>query len=152
MASRSGTPPALPADRLIGLAAAAAVWGGWVDPGKFTGFGMVQPLPGLVDEFWINTAIVLPVGIEAHGGHALRTWWSSAALSARAPSYAGRSALVSPVAELGLATLTSGTLSDCPARSNPLSTTGERPGLRRDTGPVHDIRPRFREAEGLVAA
>lgn len=78
---------------LIGLAAAVAVWGGWVDLGELTGFGMVQPLPGLVDEFWINTAIVLPVGIEAYGGYALRAWLSSAALSARTRSYAGWSAL-----------------------------------------------------------
>jgi hypothetical protein len=48
-----------------------------------------------VDEFWINTAIVLPVGIEAYGGYALRTWLSSAALSGRTRSYAGWSALVS---------------------------------------------------------
>ena len=51
----------------IGLAAAVAVWGGWVDLGRFTGFGMVQPLPGLVDSLRINTAIVLPIGIEAYG-------------------------------------------------------------------------------------
>lgn len=81
----------------IGLAAAVAVWGGWVDLGRFTGFGMVQPLPGLVDGLRINTAIVLPIGIEAYGGYALRTWLSSAALSARTRSYAGWSALVSLV-------------------------------------------------------
>lgn len=91
-----GLPRAWPLG-LIGLAAAVAVWGGWVDLGQFTGFGMVQPLPGLVDGFWINTAIVLPVGIEAYGGYALRTWLSSAALSARTRSYAGWSALASLV-------------------------------------------------------
>jgi hypothetical protein len=80
---------------LIGVAAAVAVWGGWVDLGRFTGFGMVQPLPGLVDELSINTAIVLPIGIEAYGGYALRTWLSSAALSARTRAYAGWSALAS---------------------------------------------------------
>lgn len=80
---------------LIGLAAAVAVWGGWVDLGRLTGFGMVQPLPGLVDGLWINSAIVLPIGIEAYGGYALRTWLSSAALSDRTRRYARWSALAS---------------------------------------------------------
>jgi hypothetical protein len=80
---------------LIAVAAAVAVWGGWVDIGKLTGFGMVQPLPGLVDSLWINTAIVLPIGIEAYGGYALRTWLSSAALSKRTRSYARWSAWLS---------------------------------------------------------
>ena len=52
---------------------------------------MVQPLPGVVDGLWINTAIVLPIGIEAYGGYALRTWLSSAALSSEpAATPAGR--------------------------------------------------------------
>lgn len=86
---------------LIGLAAAVAVWGGWVDLGRLTGFGMVQPLPGLVDGLRINTAIVLPIGIEAYGGYALRTWLSSAALSAKTRRYAGWSALASLVVGAG---------------------------------------------------
>ena len=94
---RGSDPPRAWPLGLIGLAAAVAVWGGWVDLGQFTGFGMVQPLPGLVDGLWINTAIVLPVGIEAYGGYALRTWLSSAALSARTRTYAGWSALASLV-------------------------------------------------------
>ncbi|OLF13483.1 hypothetical protein [Actinophytocola xanthii] len=89
------SPPSAWPLAFIGLAAAVAVWGGWVDLGRFTGFGLVQPLPGLVDDFRINTAIVLPIGIEAYGGYALRTWLSSAALSARTRSYARWSALVS---------------------------------------------------------
>jgi hypothetical protein len=91
-----GPPSAWPLG-LIGIAAAVAVWGGWVDLGRLTGFGMVQPLPGLVDDLSINTAIVLPIGIEAYGGYALRAWLSSAALSARTRSYAGWSALASLV-------------------------------------------------------
>lgn len=86
---------------LIGLAAAVAVWGGWVDLGRLTGFGMVQPLPGLVDGLRINTAIVLPIGIEAYGGYALRTWLSSATLSAKTRRYAGWSALASLVVGAG---------------------------------------------------
>lgn len=86
---------------LIGLAAAVAVWGGWVELGELTGFGMVQPLPGLVDSVRINTAIVLPIGIEAYGGYALRTWLSAATLSARTRRYARWSALVSLVVGAG---------------------------------------------------
>lgn len=86
---------------LIGLAAAVAVWGGWVDLGRATGFGMVQPLPGLVDGLWINTAIVLPIGIEAYGGYALRTWLSAAVLSERTRRYAFWSALASLVVGAG---------------------------------------------------
>ena len=86
---------------LIGVAAAVAVWSGWVDLGRMTGFGLVQPLPGLVDNFWINTAIVLPIGIEAYGGYALRTWLSSAVLSIRTRTYARWSALTSLVVGAG---------------------------------------------------
>jgi hypothetical protein len=82
---------------LIAIAAAIAVWGGWVELGKLTGFGLVQPLPGLADGVWINTAIVLPIGIEAYGGYALRTWLSSADLSARTRRFARWSAVASLV-------------------------------------------------------
>jgi hypothetical protein len=86
---------------LIGLAAAVAVWGGWVELGQLTGFGMVQPLPGLFDELRINTAIVLPLGIEAYGGYALRTQLSSAVLSDRTRSFACWSAIAGLVVGAG---------------------------------------------------
>jgi hypothetical protein len=86
---------------LIGVAAAVAVWGGWVELGRYTGFGMVQPLPGVVDSLWINTAIVLPIGIEAYGGYAIRTWLSSSTLSKRTRRYARWSALASLVVGAG---------------------------------------------------
>lgn len=86
---------------LIGLAAAVAVWGGWVELGQLTGFGLVRPLPGVWDALEINTAIVLPLGMEAYGGYALRTWLSSAELSARTRRYARWSALASLVVGAG---------------------------------------------------
>lgn len=86
---------------VIGLAAAVAVWGGWVELGRFTGFGVVQPLPGIWDDLRINTAVVLPLGIEAYGGYALRTWLSSAALTARTRSFARWSAIASLVVGAG---------------------------------------------------
>ena len=48
-----------------------------------TGFGLVRPLPGLSDSLRINTAITLPVGVEAYGAYALGTWLSSGTLTSR---------------------------------------------------------------------
>ncbi len=59
---------------LIALPAAVAVWSGWVGLGTLCGFGIVHPLPGIVDQFTINTAITLPVGVEAYGAYALGAW------------------------------------------------------------------------------
>jgi hypothetical protein len=59
---------------LVASPAAVAVWSGWVGLGTLCGFGMVHPLPGIADGFQINTAITLPVGVEAYGAYALRAW------------------------------------------------------------------------------
>ncbi len=59
---------------LIASPAAVAVWSGWVGLGGLCGFGVVHPLPGIVDSFTINTAVTLPVGVEAYGAYALRAW------------------------------------------------------------------------------
>ena len=45
---------------------------GW--PRWLCGFGIVHPLPGIADGFQINTAITLPVGVEAYGAYAVRAW------------------------------------------------------------------------------
>jgi hypothetical protein len=77
---------------LIASPAAVAIWSGWVQLGELCGFGLVTPLPGILPGFHLNTAITLPVGIEAYGAYAL-----GAALSAgtpeRARGFAWRSAL-----------------------------------------------------------
>lgn len=80
---------------LIGLAGSIAVWSGWVSIGRLTGFGVVQPLPGIADGVTLNTAVLLPVGIEAYGGYALRVWLSAAALSDKTIAFAKWSSLVS---------------------------------------------------------
>jgi hypothetical protein len=59
---------------LIALPAAVAVWSGWVGLGTLCGFGIVHPLPGIWDSFQLNTAITLPVGVEAYGAYALAAW------------------------------------------------------------------------------
>lgn len=59
---------------LIALPAAVAVWSGWVGLGTMCGFGIVHPLPGIWDSFKLNTAITLPIGVEAYGAYALAAW------------------------------------------------------------------------------
>ena len=85
-----GVPPlaAVP-DR---LPAAVAIWSGWVGLGGLCGFGPIHPLPGIADGFTINTAITLPVGVEAYGAYALRAWLTAGAPE-RAQSFARKSAI-----------------------------------------------------------
>jgi hypothetical protein len=62
----------------IAAPAAVAIWSGWVGLGGLCGFGPIHPLPGIADSFTINTAITLPVGVEAYGAYALRVWLTAA--------------------------------------------------------------------------
>jgi hypothetical protein len=82
---------------LIAAPAAVAVWSGWVGLGTLCGFGIVHPLPGIADGFQINTAITLPVGVEAYGAYALGAW-----LTSGAPDVARRFARRSALGALGL--------------------------------------------------
>ncbi|GGS88650.1 hypothetical protein ACFFV7_50855 [Nonomuraea spiralis] len=59
---------------LLALPAGVATWSGWVGLGERTGFGVVKPLPGLLDTFEINTAITLPIGVETYAAYALGAW------------------------------------------------------------------------------
>jgi hypothetical protein len=59
---------------LIAAPAAVAVWSGWVGLGLLCGFGPIHPLPGIVSGFTVNTAITLPVGVEAYGAYAMGAW------------------------------------------------------------------------------
>jgi hypothetical protein len=74
--SRQGT--ARPVRRwplvLIAAPAAVAVWSGWVGLGTLCGFGIVHPLPGIASGFELNTAITLPIGVEAYGAYAMGAW------------------------------------------------------------------------------
>jgi hypothetical protein len=58
---------------LIAAPAAVAIWSGWVGLGELCGFGPVRVLPGISD-LTINTAITLPVGVEAYAAYALGAW------------------------------------------------------------------------------
>jgi hypothetical protein len=77
---------------LIASPAAVAVWSGWVGLGTLCGFGVIHPLPGIWDALRLNTAITLPVGVEAYGAYALGAWLT-AGTPERARDFARRSAI-----------------------------------------------------------
>ncbi len=76
---------------LIAAPAAVAVWSGWVGLGALCGFGPVRLLPG-ISGLTINTAITLPVGVEAYGAYALGAWLNPSTRPG-ARKFARRSAL-----------------------------------------------------------
>jgi hypothetical protein len=80
---------------VIALGAGVSVWGGWVGLGQMTGFGDIQLLPGLADDVRLNSAIVLPISVEAYGAYAVGCWLASGMYSARTTRFAGWSALIS---------------------------------------------------------
>lgn len=80
---------------LLALGAFVSVWSGWVGLGELTGFGIVHPLPGIWDSARLNTAITLPLGVEAYAAYALYVW-----LSGRVPDRARRFARWSAIASL----------------------------------------------------
>ncbi|MGW1346525.1 hypothetical protein ACWCOV_36095 [Kribbella sp. NPDC002412] len=57
-------------------------------------------LPGIADDFTINSAITLPIGVETYAAFALRVW-----LSGRVPARARRFAKASALASLALGAL-----------------------------------------------
>jgi hypothetical protein len=77
---------------LIAAPAAVAVWSGWVGLGSLCGFGVIHPLPGIWDGLRLNTAITLPVGVEAYGAYALGAWLAPGAPEP-ARAFARRSAI-----------------------------------------------------------
>jgi hypothetical protein len=59
-----------------------------------TGFGEVRPLPGIWGSLHLNTAVTLPVGVEAYAAYALRAWLSASnKVSARTRRFARWSAI-----------------------------------------------------------
>jgi hypothetical protein len=94
--ARSGKGPTVRSWPLLVLAlpATVAVWSGWVGIGQMTGFGQVHPLPGIWDSFHLDSAVTLPVGVEAYAAYALRAWLSaSATVSGRTRKFARWSAV-----------------------------------------------------------
>lgn len=81
----------------IGLAAAVAIWGGWVRLGELTGFGPINLLPGVGGGFTVNTAVVLPLSVEFYSAYALRVLLASDRLCDPTRRFARRSFLASLV-------------------------------------------------------
>ncbi len=79
---------------VLAAPAAVAVWSGWVGIGQMTGFGEIHPLPGIWDSLQLDTAVTLPIGVEAYAAFALRVWLtSSPVISDRTRQFARRSAI-----------------------------------------------------------
>ena len=61
---------------ILCLPAFVAIWAGWVEMGRLTGFGEVALLPGIADSVVLDTAITLPIGVETYAAYALWVWLS----------------------------------------------------------------------------
>lgn len=85
---------------IIGLGAFVGIWAGWVELGKLTGFGVVHPLPGIADDFSLNTAITLPLGMEAYAAYALKAWMTSG-IPAKARKFAKWSTIIALLVGMG---------------------------------------------------
>ena len=77
---------------LIAAPAAVAIWSGWVSLGALCGCGTIRPLPGILP-WHLDTAITLPVGVEAYGAFALGAWLAPGGVPATARTFARRSAV-----------------------------------------------------------
>jgi hypothetical protein len=103
---------------LLALPAFVAIWGGWVGLGEMTGFGPVNLLPGIGSGLTINTAITLPIGVEAYAAYALRVWLSGIAPTPLARRFAMWSALGSlllgMVGQVGFHLMTAAGLTEAP--------------------------------------
>jgi len=81
---------------VLAVPAAAEVWSGWVGIAQKTGFGLVSPLPGIWPSVHLDTAMTLPVGVEAYAAYALRAWLArEQAISGRTRRFAKWSAIFS---------------------------------------------------------
>jgi hypothetical protein len=86
----------------LALPAAVTIWSGWVGIGQMTGFGEVRPLPGIRDTLHINTAVTLPIGVEAYAAYALRAWLTASTTSRTGPAGSPRWSAISSLL-LGMA-------------------------------------------------
>jgi hypothetical protein len=87
---------------VLAAPAAVAVWSGWVGIGQMTGFGEIRPLPGIWNSLQVNTAVTLPIGVEAYAAYALHAWLTpSPVVSDRTRRFACWSAIGSLI--LGMA-------------------------------------------------
>jgi hypothetical protein len=62
---------------------------------------VIEPLPGIWDGFRLNTAVVLPISVEAYAAYALRCWLGGGQFSPRTTNFARWSAIASLVIGAG---------------------------------------------------
>lgn len=86
---------------VISLPAAVATWSGWVGLGELTGFGKVKLLPGIWDSIEVNTAVTLPVGVEAYAAYALSAALTSAPVTGTTRRFAWVSSVCALVLGMG---------------------------------------------------
>jgi hypothetical protein len=68
----------------------------WVGIAQKTGFGLVSPLPGIWPALHLDTAITLPIGVDAYAAYALLAWLArDHAISGRTRRFAKWSAICS---------------------------------------------------------
>jgi hypothetical protein len=79
---------------VLAIPASAEVWSGWIGIAQKTGFGLVSPLPGIWPSLHLDTAITVPVGVEAYAAYALRAWLDRS-ISDRTRGFAKWSAICS---------------------------------------------------------
>jgi hypothetical protein len=127
---------------VLAAPAAVAVWSGWVGIGQMTGFGQIHPLPGIWDSLHLDTAVTLPIGVEAYAAFALRVWLtSSPAVSDRSRRFARRSAIAALV--LGMAgQVAYHLLAQAGASRAPWEVTTVVACLPARPGPRHGLRAR----------
>jgi hypothetical protein len=83
---------------VLAVPAVAEVWSGWVGIAQKTGFGLVSPLPGICPSLRLDTAVTLPVGVEAYAAFAMRAWLAGGhSVSPRTRRFAKWSAIFSLV-------------------------------------------------------
>jgi hypothetical protein len=79
---------------VLALPAAIAIWSGWVGIGQMTGFGDTHPLPGVWSSLHLDTAVTLPIGVEAYAAFAFRVWLAgNLSVSDRTRQFARTSAI-----------------------------------------------------------
>ena len=127
---------------LMALSAFVAIWSGWVGMGEMTGFGVVRLLPGISD-FEINTAITLPIGVEAYASYALYVWLSGRTRTEETHKFAKFSAFGSlalgAAGQIAYHLLTQSQADDIAARQAAADTVAKAAG--KTASVVHAIAP-----------
>lgn len=85
---------------LLAGSAFVAIWGGWVELGRMSGFGPVNLLPGIAD-LEVDLSITLPLGMEVYAAFALGAWLTSRPIPAGARNFARWSAILSLIVGAG---------------------------------------------------